>query len=209
MTASKPLPVVLVGVDGSEHGRLALQHAFSVADPMAAQVHAVTVVEASGTHTRSRGDPWASWSDALEKLRQYTAVELQRFEARIGRSSRIRDVIAHVQTGHPDEAITKLAAQLDAMLIVIGTHGRRGVQRLMMGSVADKVMRTAGCPVLIVREQQHDPTLVGTLRIEAPPGPDNPPHHINLVEGRHTYHFVPRNVRRDPNAMAPLVFHEG
>jgi nucleotide-binding universal stress UspA family protein len=56
-----------------------------------------------------------------------------------------------VAAGHADEAIVKTAEELDADLIVMGTHGRTGASRMFLGSVAARVMATAPCAVLTVR----------------------------------------------------------
>jgi universal stress protein A len=54
--------------------------------------------------------------------------------------------------GHPGEQIPSLAEDEQADLIVMGTHGRSGVKRLLMGSVAETVVRRANCPVLTLRQ---------------------------------------------------------
>ena len=56
--------------------------------------------------------------------------------------------------GHPPEAIVRTARDRAADLIVAGTHGRGGVARMFMGSVAERVVRLAECPVLTVRDAQ-------------------------------------------------------
>jgi nucleotide-binding universal stress UspA family protein len=56
-----------------------------------------------------------------------------------------------VVEGHPPTEIARLAEEMEADLIVLGTHGRSGLGRLLMGSVAEQVMRKASCPVLTVR----------------------------------------------------------
>ena len=58
-----------------------------------------------------------------------------------------------VQTGAPAETIARAAAEWRADLIVIGSHGRTGVRRVLLGSVAEEVMRNAPCPVLVARAQ--------------------------------------------------------
>ena len=58
-----------------------------------------------------------------------------------------------VQTGAPAETIARAAAEWRADLIVIGSHGRTGVRRALLGSVAEAVMRNAPCPVLVARAQ--------------------------------------------------------
>lgn len=53
--------------------------------------------------------------------------------------------------GAPATELVRLAAEVDAEFIVIGSHGRRGVSRLILGSVAEAVMRSATCPVLVLK----------------------------------------------------------
>jgi hypothetical protein len=55
------------------------------------------------------------------------------------------------EVGHPVEEIIKRAEDLEADLIVVGTHGRAGFKRAMIGSVAERIVRHATCPVLVVR----------------------------------------------------------
>ena len=71
--------------------------------------------------------------------------------------ARLPHVHVHTSVGRPADEIVWLAAHLDADYVVIGTHGRRGLKRLLMGSVAEKVMRLAGCPVIVLREKSHNP----------------------------------------------------
>src|ERR1700693_968829 len=61
-----------------------------------------------------------------------------------------------VQEGIPTDAILNFAQANDVNLIVMGTHGRRGVDRITMGSVTERVLRKARCPVLVVRKPAHD-----------------------------------------------------
>jgi len=57
--------------------------------------------------------------------------------------------------GDPADVIIRLAKSEDVDMIVMGTHGRRGLTRLLMGSVAEAVVRAAPCPVLTVKQPQH------------------------------------------------------
>jgi len=68
------------------------------------------------------------------------------------------EVQVHTAIGRPADEIVWLAAHLDADVIVMATHGRKGLKRLLLGSVAERVVRLAGCPVVIVREKGHDMT---------------------------------------------------
>lgn len=57
----------------------------------------------------------------------------------------------HIHVGQPAEVIVKMAADLGCDLIVMGTHGRSGIAGLVMGSVANRVLHLASCPVLLVK----------------------------------------------------------
>ena len=77
-----------------------------------------------------------------------------------------------VDEGTAADVILSFAQEREADLIVMGTHGLRGFDRLMLGSVTDRVMRSASCPVLAVREPPHD--LVARRSREAQPPPPEP-----------------------------------
>jgi len=64
------------------------------------------------------------------------------------------EVETHIRAGHPDVEIGKYADDTEADLLVIGTHGRTGLAHLLIGSVAEKVVRTSKVPVLVVRVRQ-------------------------------------------------------
>lgn len=68
----------------------------------------------------------------------------------------------HLITGEPSEAIVRLAESENADMIVMGTHGRTGFSRLLMGSVAEAVVRTAKCPVLTLKQPSEEPAASGT-----------------------------------------------
>ncbi|MBK6516921.1 MAG: universal stress protein [Polyangiaceae bacterium] len=65
-------------------------------------------------------------------------------------------VEVHVTMGRPEQEIVWLAAHLGVDLLVVGSHNRHGLKRALLGSVSEKVVRSAGCPVLVVREKAHD-----------------------------------------------------
>jgi universal stress protein A len=58
--------------------------------------------------------------------------------------------------GVPYHEIVQAGQQFKADLIVLGTHGRTGLQHVFMGSTAERVVRHAACPVLVVREREHE-----------------------------------------------------
>ena len=65
-------------------------------------------------------------------------------------------VNSNVRVGHAPNEITKAAKDLDVDLIIIATHGYTSWRHLCIGSTAERVVRTAPCPVLVVREKEHE-----------------------------------------------------
>ena len=82
-------------------------------------------------------------------LRQHLGHELEGMAKRY--STHGVEVLAHLAEGLPYEEINERAADLDADLIVIGTHGRTGLGHLLLGSIAEKIVRNSRVPVCTVR----------------------------------------------------------
>lgn len=139
--------LILVPIDFSDRATTALDYAVELAAKLDAKICLVNVVAAQLV-TTEYGIPMttAMMEEAAE--RQQARLD-QMIAARAGKA---QFVPAMLVTGDPRAEIEHVARQLRADLIVMGTHGRRGVPRLVMGSVAEVVMRTAPCPVLLVRE---------------------------------------------------------
>ena len=83
-----------------------------------------------------------------------------------GALTRLRDLMpdtfrgiweAEVARGHPADAIVRFAHEREVDLVVMGTHGRTGLQHVLLGSVAEKVVRQSPCPVLTVRYKRRAP----------------------------------------------------
>lgn len=152
--------IIVVGVDYSPASDLAVQRAFEIAASKAAsEVHLVNVVQLYGTQalvdypTEPSGFMSVSMREATEQVeayakRQWHAFFGERDESAAARASR---VIPHLRLEAPAHEIAQLAADLEADLVVVGTHGRRGISRLLLGSVAEAVVRLAPCPVYVVR----------------------------------------------------------
>lgn len=100
------------------------------------------------------GDPVAvpvSWTVVME-AEQWVANELDRW----AEQARKRGITARtvMRTGSAAPQIVDLVTEVRADVIVMGTHGRGGMSRVLLGSVADRVIRTAPCPVLTVRKPE-------------------------------------------------------
>jgi nucleotide-binding universal stress UspA family protein len=88
------------------------------------------------------------------ELREHAEEQLREF-AKVHAEGGVEAKVA-VEEGVVTESILDFARENSIDMIVMGTHGRRGVQRLTLGSVAERVLRKAGCPVLSVRRPAHD-----------------------------------------------------
>jgi nucleotide-binding universal stress UspA family protein len=151
--------VIVVAVDYSDSGKLALERAFELAAQQPnAKLHVVNVLSVyeAGAVDSSKG----AWAGALpslqewtERLRTYVAEARAAYEtAHPARPFGFLETIAtHQRISDPSVEIAQLAADIEADLVVVGTHGRRGIARMIMGSVAEATIRLAPCPVLVVR----------------------------------------------------------
>jgi nucleotide-binding universal stress UspA family protein len=137
---------VLVATDFEPASDAALVYARALAQSFGASLHLLHVAENQFLRP-SPAEPAAlraGQQRALDEL--LTADDRQRLHARA-----VVDV-----SDSPAEAIVAYARAAAVNLIVMGTHGRRAVAQLLMGSVAERVVRTAPCPVLTVRHPEHE-----------------------------------------------------
>lgn len=147
---------IVVGIDYSTTSDLALRTAFELAAKEAhAEVHAVNVISAAADLAYAEIPTAAATlpiRQAHEQLEAYVNGALAEWQEKSGRS--FSRCVAHIRTEFPAAEIAQLAADLEADLIVVGTHGRRGFRRLVLGSVAEGVVRMAHGAVLVVRPQE-------------------------------------------------------
>lgn len=154
---------LVVGVDFSEESEFALDCALRFAAPHAgAEVHMVHVLATGVGSTWNEGthwpppsespDEWSLYQATLTHLESYGDIRRAQLAQRGTRFAAER-VSAHLTRGKPAEQLVQMARDLDATLVVVGTHGRRGLRRLILGSVAEEVVRTAPCPVFVARRK--------------------------------------------------------
>lgn len=148
---------IVVGVDFSEASELAVQSAFALAaQEPEAEVHLVNVVQTFGDQVTYEMPVDASAlavltvTEARERLHRYADEALARFGEKSPKGHFER-VVVHLRFDAIADEIAQLAADLEADLVVVGTHGRRGISRLLLGSSAEATVRLAPCPVLVVR----------------------------------------------------------
>jgi nucleotide-binding universal stress UspA family protein len=162
-TTEKPY-IIVAAVDYSDTGHLALERALELAsEKRAAEVHVINVlpVYQSGFADASSGT-WAgslpSVKEAAEQLRTYVETRLAAFRVLHPSSSvGAENVRAHQRLEVPSEEIAQLAADVEADLVIVGTHGRRGLSHVILGSVAEATVRLAPCPVLVVKPKSLPP----------------------------------------------------
>ncbi|MEK7674340.1 MAG: universal stress protein [Verrucomicrobiota bacterium] len=136
---------ILVPLDFSRRSLRALKHAVSLAEPLRAKVSLLHVV-VPDTHPLTH--PVRQFH--LPALLAESRSKLARLQAVLRRRGLDGEVVASV--GLPFEQITAAARELQADLLVLTTHGRTGLKRLLVGSTAEMVLRNAPCPVLVLRE---------------------------------------------------------
>ena len=97
------------------------------------------------------------WAFPQDVVSQLEAAARAKLDATLTKAREtLPTTTASFWNGDPREGVLELASDLDADLIVMGTHGRRGISRAIMGSVAEHVMRRAKCAVLAVRHPEDD-----------------------------------------------------
>ena len=143
------LQTIVVPLDFSPESLRALEFAFPLARRFGARVHIVHVNEGAHQFSSVATSP-ALWSEAEAKGHLADEVEFT-----FGQRPRRED--CHIRSGKPAPEIVATAAELQADLIVVATHGRSGFKHRTLGSTTEKIIRHATCPVLVVREATRRP----------------------------------------------------
>lgn len=143
---------ILVPTDGSAGVERAVSHAVDLAAAHDAVIHAVYVVNTAGF----TGLPMeSSWEGVEQMLRE----DAEQALSVVRELAEDRDVAVetHVLEGPPQREIVRYAEEEGCDLVVMGTQGRGGIDRLLLGSVAEKVVRASNVPVMTVRVGTEEP----------------------------------------------------
>ncbi len=146
------IQTILVATDFSDASEAATTYAFRLARTLGARIYLIHVVTESDVqvmvalraHLQSHITPEtlisAYYTDAEKRL------------AELVDTAKAKDLLQErlIVTGQPAEEIVSWAAAKNVQIIIVGTHGRRGLEHLLIGSVADRVLRRASCAVLVV-----------------------------------------------------------
>lgn len=147
---------ILLPTDGSASMTPVIDHAAALASEHEALVHAVYVVDTRSFSSLPMETSWEGVTDLLDEQGQQAVEEVHR---QIGDQVDVEGVVTR---GIPSTEIVDHARENDCDLIVMGTHGRGGLNRLLLGSVAERVVRTSEVPVLTVRVSE--PTTPSRVR---------------------------------------------
>jgi nucleotide-binding universal stress UspA family protein len=148
------LKTILVATDFSEPSEVAVRYGRALADAFGSTLHVLHVVP------DAMALPWAAMADGLamaDVQRQWEREAHERLHALVPDAEHAGMRLQVVtRAGDPVRQITMYSAEKAVDLIVLGTHGRGPVAHMLMGSVAERVVRTAPGPVLTVRHPQHE-----------------------------------------------------
>lgn len=143
---------ILVPTDGSDVAELAVEHALDLAERYDAEVHALYVVDTEAV-------AYSLGSEQVDRLRQGNfqgmtelreKAEAATAHVRDAANARGISVTEHYSGGRPHRLIADYATDNDIDLVVMGSHGRSGVKRALLGSVTERTLRSTTVPVLVV-----------------------------------------------------------
>jgi nucleotide-binding universal stress UspA family protein len=145
---------ILVPTDFSKSSQNALIYAVAFAQKFRAEVRLLHVVQDLALFIPEAMLVVPPVAPPVEQFREAARTALQRAVSELG----VADVVIHpeVAEGVPYDAIIRFAKEHDIDLIVMGTHGHTGLAHMLLGSVSEKVVRRAPCPVLTVRHPEHE-----------------------------------------------------
>lgn len=140
---------ILIATDGSELSTKGLDQGLKLAKQLGAKATIVTVTDMWASGALAAADP-ATLTDYQESMR--AAVDDILSEAdRFATESGVAHETLHIPNRYPADAIVETAQDLGADLIVMASHGRRGLRKMLLGSQTTEVLTTSTVPVLVVR----------------------------------------------------------
>ncbi|MBE2900381.1 universal stress protein [Methanothermobacter thermautotrophicus] len=138
---------ILLPTDGSKHANKAAEHAIWIARESGAEIIALTVMETSSLVGLPADDLIIRLREMLEEEASRSLEAVKKLVEESGADIKLT---LRTDEGSPAEAILRTVEKEGVDLVVMGTSGKHGLDRFLLGSVAEKVVRSAGCPVLVV-----------------------------------------------------------
>ena len=143
---------ILFPTDFSDPAREAQQYAVALADRMGAELHLLHVVVPPRIPFPDSSTSWTMPDTGLKPQIEEAERRLSQMVGSIAEGLR---VVTKVTTGPAVEEIVNYGTDHEIDLMIVGTHGLTGISHLLIGSVAEKLVRVASCPVLTVRPEGH------------------------------------------------------
>lgn len=144
----KPFDKILTAIDFSENSDFAFEYALTLAKQFQAELTIMHVIN-EPVDLRGFYVPHISFEQLEKEIEEGAEKMMEKFcQARLAGFSNYKTAIL---TGIPYEEIIKKSEETGSSLIVLGTHGRTGLDHIIFGSTAERVVRSAFCPVLTIR----------------------------------------------------------
>jgi nucleotide-binding universal stress UspA family protein len=141
---------IMIATDGSRQVGKAIEAGIELAKLTGAKLYAVYIIAQAAYSPRDFG-----WEDSLRKFLEAEARKAVTFVEETGKASGIR-VEPVILEGHPAYKILEFAEQEGMDLIVMGTLGRSGLERFLLGSIAEKVVKHSKIPVMVVKGETEN-----------------------------------------------------
>lgn len=145
---------ILIATDGSELATKGLDQGLALAQRLGASVTVVTVTEPWVAIGAEAAVGWSSYDNPIaeyQKACAASAKEILDAAAARAKSAGVTPKLRHVADHYPADGIVTAAAEESADLIVVASHGRKGLGRLLLGSQASQVLTQAKQPVLVIK----------------------------------------------------------
>ncbi len=144
---------ILISTDGSKFGTKAVAHGVNLAKAVGASVTIITTTEMWSPMEMAKkarsGD--TNPIDSYELAAADAAKKILAAAAAVAAKAGVKTDTIHISDKHPADAIIKTAESKKCNLIIVGSHGRRGIEKVLMGSVASEVITYSNIPVLVVK----------------------------------------------------------
>lgn len=144
---------ILLSTDGSDVARKGVHHGLALAKSLNAKVTIITVTEPMSIYLGSGHAGWIppqEMFDSFEESRNARVSEILDEARALADQTGISVELLHIPNAHPATAIVETAKSRGCDLIVMGSHGRRGLRKLILGSQTSEVLVGASVPVLVV-----------------------------------------------------------
>ncbi|MDU0460223.1 MAG: universal stress protein [Geobacteraceae bacterium] len=144
----KPFEKILTAIDFSENSELAFEYAVTMAKQFDAELIVMHVIN-EPVDLRGFYVPHISFEQLEKEIEEGAAKMMENFCS--SRLESFRNYTTAIVSGIPYDEIIRKADEVGASLIVLGTHGRTGLDHILFGSTAERVVRSANCPVMTIR----------------------------------------------------------